>query len=58
MRCRVSKMLLLMLLVIFLVAIARLINEGEWYLCGSLIVGLLTCRDELRQLWIEAQAGE
>lgn len=48
-----SRLLLLMLLVLFVVALARLVSEGEWYLVASLVTGLFLARDELRKLFRE-----
>lgn len=42
-----------MLLVLFVVALARLIAEGEWYLVASLVTGLFMARDEMRKLFRE-----
>jgi hypothetical protein len=48
-----SKLLLLMLLVLFAVALARLVAEGEWYLVATLISGLLMAREDIRKLFHE-----
>lgn len=52
-----SKLLLLMLLVIFLTAVARLVSEGEWELVASLLVGILTSHEQLKSLWDETEEG-
>jgi len=54
----VSRMLLLILLCLFLIALARLVTEGEWELVASLIVGLLTARDDLEKIWKESEQSE
>lgn len=48
-----SRLLLLMLLVLFAVALARLVAEGEWYLVATLISGLIMARDDIRKLFRE-----
>jgi hypothetical protein len=45
--------MLLMLLVLFVVALARLVAEGEWYLVASLVTGIILARDEMRKLFRE-----
>jgi hypothetical protein len=48
-----SRLLLLMLMVLFAVALARLVSEGEWYLVATLISGLLMAREDIRKLFHE-----
>lgn len=48
-----SCLLLLMLIVLFVVLIAKLISEGEYYLVASLIIGLFWEREKLRELFWE-----
>jgi hypothetical protein len=42
-----------MLITLFVVLIAKLINEGEYYLVASLIIGLFWEREKLRELFWE-----
>jgi hypothetical protein len=50
-----SRLLLLMLLVLFVVALMRLIAEGEWYLVASLVTGLIMARNDIRRLFHEEE---
>jgi len=50
-----SRLLLLMMLVLFVVALSRLVAEGEWYLVASLITGLLMARHDIRRLFREEE---
>lgn len=49
-----SKVLLLTLTMLFMVICMKLVLEDEWYLVASLIVGLLTQREQIKQLFDEA----
>lgn len=53
-----SRLLLLMLLILFVVALAKLVSEGEWYLVASLVTGLILARDEIRKLFREDEKKE
>jgi hypothetical protein len=51
-----SKFLILMILVMFIAICIKLINDNEWYLVASLLVGLITSRDSIKSLWDESEA--
>jgi hypothetical protein len=53
-----SRLLLLMLLMLFVVELARLVSDGEWYLVASLVTGLILARDEIRKLFREDEKKE
>lgn len=48
-----SKFILLMLLCVFFLALARLVEEGSWYYVAVIISGLLIQRDNLKRIWEE-----
>lgn len=50
-----SKLLMVMLLALFVVALTRLVDEGEWYLVACLISGILMARDDIRRLFREEE---
>ena len=53
-----SKFLLLMILIMFMAICIKLINDNEWYLVASLMVGLITSRDSIKKLWGEVENNE
>jgi glycerol-3-phosphate acyltransferase PlsY len=50
-----SRLMLLMLLVLFVVVLARLVADGEWYLVGSLLLGIWSSREDIRRLFREEE---
>lgn len=50
-----TKFLLLMILIMFMAICIKLINENEWYLVASLLVGLVTSHDSIKALWDESK---
>jgi hypothetical protein len=44
-----------MLLVLFMVALMRLLAEGEWYLVASLLLGIWSAREDMRRLFREEE---
>jgi hypothetical protein len=50
-----SKLFLLAMLLLWAIALARLIAEGEWYLVASLVAGILIAREDIRRIFREEE---
>ena len=46
--------MLLLLLCVFMLALARLVSEGQWYYVAVIITGLFAQRQQLEDLWKSA----
>lgn len=52
-----DRLILLLLLCVFFIAIGKLVSDGDWGYAASIIAGLLIERERFRQLWDESQDG-
>jgi hypothetical protein len=50
-----TRLFLLAILLIWAIALIRLIAEGEWYLVASLAAGLIMARNDIRRLFREEE---
>lgn len=48
-----TRFMMFVLLILFMVAVIRLVSEGEWFFAGSLLWGAFQARDGLSDIFEE-----